>query len=129
MLRRAGDPPVQEAFRAAVRGDTSALVRRGAVRGLRGDDVLPLLAHVAEHDPDAHVRVAAAQRLGHEPYRQLACRVLEAALRDTPRPQVKRDAHLALKRLSPEYRQLSAQRARAANLARAQAERQHQLTA
>lgn len=115
LLRRAGDQPVQEAFRAAVRGDSSALVRRGAVGGLRGDDVLPLLAHVAAHDPDAHVRVAAAQRLGHEPFLQLACRVLEAALRDHPSPRVERDAHQALKRLSPEYRQLAAQRAREAS--------------
>lgn len=114
---RAGDPPVQDAFRATVRDDPSALVRRAAVGGLQGDDVSPLLAHVAHHDPDAHVRVAAAQRLAHEPYLQLACQVLEAALRDTPSPQVKHDAHQALKRLSPDYRRLAAQQAREAHLA------------
>jgi hypothetical protein len=81
--------------------------------------VLPLLAHVAQHDPDPHVRVAAASRLGSEPHRQVACQVLEAVLRGDASLQVKREAHLALKRLSPEYRQLAAQRAREANLARA----------
>lgn len=117
LRRRVDAPPVQEAFRAAARGDSSALVRRAAVVGLRGDDALPLLAQVAEQDPDVHVRVAAAQRLGRAPYLELACRVLEAALGDTPSPQVKHDAHQALKRLSPEYRQLAARRAREANLA------------
>jgi hypothetical protein len=118
-LRRHVDrPEVCEAFRAAVVEDPSSLVRRAAVGGL-GDDALPMLAHVAQHDPDVHVRVAAAQRLDREPYLQIACRELEAALQADARPQVKREAHLALKRLSPAYRQLAAQRAREANLARA----------
>ncbi|MDQ3703215.1 MAG: hypothetical protein M3442_20195, partial [Chloroflexota bacterium] len=91
-----------------------------AVGGLRGDDALPLLAHVAEHDSDAHVRVAAASLIGREPrHHLLACQVLEAALREDAKPQVKHDAHQALKRLSPQYRQLAAQRAREASLARA----------
>jgi hypothetical protein len=114
LSRHADHPVVQAAFRAAVREDPSSLARRAAVGGLRGGDVLPLLAHVAQHDPDPHVRVAAARRLGREPYLQLACEVLEAALREGARRQVKHDAHEALKRLSPEYRQLAAQRAREA---------------
>lgn len=113
----ADNPLVQAAFQEAALEDSSALVRRAAVGGLRGEDVLPLLAHIAEHDPDAHVRVAAAQRLGHATYLQLACDVLQAALRGDPSPQVKHDAHQALKRLSPEYRRLAAQRAREANVA------------
>jgi hypothetical protein len=108
---------VQEGLRAAACGDPSSLVRRAAVDRLRGGESEPLLAHVAQHDPDPHVRVAAARRLGREPYVQLACQVLEAALREGTKPQVKHDAHHALKRLSPEYRQLAAQRAREANLA------------
>ncbi len=117
LRRYAGHPQVQEAFRGAVREDPSSLVRRAAVSGLRGDDALPLLAQVAQHDADPHVRVAAAQRLGREPYLPLACRVLEAALREDAKPQVKHDAHQALQRLSPEYRRLAAQRAREASLA------------
>jgi hypothetical protein len=148
LFRQAGEPRVQAAFRAAAQEDPSALVRRAAIgklRGddappllahvaqedpsalvrraaigrLRGDDAPPLLAHVAQRDPDPHVRVAAASRLGGEPHRQLACQVLEAVLRGDASLQVKREAHLALKLLSPEYRQLAAQRAREANLARA----------
>ena len=111
---------VQEALRAAAREDPSNLVRRAAVDRLRGSDALPLIAHIAQTDPDAHVRVAAAQKLGREPYLQLACRVLEAALRESDKPQVKHDAHQALKRLNPEYRQLAAQRAREASLAGAE---------
>lgn len=111
---------VQEAFRAAVREDTSGLVGRAAVGCLRGDAAPPLLAHVAEHDPDPHVRVAAASLIGDDPrYHLLACRVLEAVERQHAKPQVKREAHQALKRLSPEYRQRAAQRARDAHLARA----------
>jgi len=112
-------PEVQEAFRVAALEDPSNLVRRAAVNGLRASDALPLLAQVVQTDPDAHVRIAAAQKLGREPYLQLACRVLEAALRESEKPQVQHDAHQALKRLSPEYRQLAAQRAREASLARA----------
>ena len=118
LRHHAGHPMVQEAFRAAVREDPSSLVRRAAVGGVRGDDALPLLAHVAQHDPDPHVRVAAASTIGGRPqYHVVACQALEAALREDARPQVKRDAHHALKRLSPEYRQLAAQRAREASLA------------
>ena len=119
LLRSAGGdaPTVKEAFRAAVLDDPSALVRRSAVLYLRGDDALPLLARVAEHDVDALVRVTAARRLGREPYLQLACRVLEAAVRENASLQVTREAHLTLKRFSPEYRQRVAERAREANLA------------
>ena len=119
LYRYANDPRVREAFEAAVREDPSSLARRAAVGGLRGDNVWALLAQVAEYDLDPHVRVAAARRLGHEPYLQLACRVLEAALREDAKRRVNYDAHHALKRLSPAYRQLAAQRAREANLARA----------
>lgn len=112
-------PEVQNAFRVAAREDPSSLVRRAAVNGLSVSDALPLLAHIAQTDPDAHVRVAAAQKLGRGPYVQLACQVLEAALRESGKPQVQHDAHQALKRLSPEYRQLAAQRAREASLGRA----------
>ena len=64
----------------------------------------------------AKASTPAAQRLGSEPYLQLACRVLEAALRESEKPQVRHDAHLALKRFSPEYRQVAAQQAREASL-------------
>jgi hypothetical protein len=40
-------------------------------------------------------------------------------LREDVTSKVRREAHLTLKRLSPEYRQLAAQRAREASLARA----------
>jgi HEAT repeat protein len=111
-LHREDDGPVQEAFRVAVRGDSSNVVRRAAVGGLRGEDLGPLLAEVAEQDPDMHVRVRAAERLGDGPYRELACRVLEEAIAESESGQVRREAHLALKRISPEYRRRAAQRAR-----------------
>jgi hypothetical protein len=113
-------PEVQEALRVAAREDPSALVRRAAVRRLRGDGVLPLLADVAQRDSDALVRVSAASRLGGDAvYLPLARRVLEPIAQSEGRSDAKRDAHNALRRISPEYRERVAQQAREANRARA----------
>jgi HEAT repeat protein len=114
-------PQVRDAFLESVRQEASGYVRRLAVTGLdeTDDGVLPLLAQVAQHDPDVHVRVTAAIKLGRSreaSHRVVASQVLEAMLDQSPKHRVWRDAHLALKRLSPEYRQRAAQRAREASL-------------
>lgn len=51
-------------------------------------------------------------------HKPLAQEVLEGVLAVPTRKPTWREAHLALKRLSPAYRQLAAQRAREAHLAR-----------
>ena len=120
LRERIGEPPVREAFRAAAVEDPSGIVRRQAASHLTGADDLPLLAGVARHDPDPHVRVQAALTLARVPDQvPLAQEVLEGVLAVPTRQHTRREAHLALKRLSPAYRQLAAQRAREAHLARA----------
>jgi HEAT repeats len=120
LRERFHEPQVREAFRAAAVEDPSGLVRRRAAYHLMGEDDRPLLAHVARHDPDPHVRVQAAVLLADTPdHKPLAQEVLEGVLAVPARRQTWREAHLALKRLSPAYRQLAAQRARDAHLARA----------
>jgi hypothetical protein len=116
---RLGEPRVRAAFRAAAVDDPSGMVRRMAASHLTGEDDLPLLARVARHDPDPHVRVQAALVLARTPDQvPLAQEVLEGVLAVQTRKHTRREAHLALKRLSPTYRQLAAQRAREAHLAR-----------
>jgi hypothetical protein len=120
LRRHAERPDVQQAFRQAVLEDPSGLVRRAAISGLRGDDTLPLLERVARHDPEPLVRVSAASRLArHAAFSEMAFGVLEAIAESDGRSDAKRDAHHALRRLSPEYRRKVAERAREANLARA----------
>jgi hypothetical protein len=122
LRQRLDEPEVREAFRAAAVEDPSGLVRRQAASLLTGADDLPLLARVARHDPDPHVRVQAALTLARVPDQvPLAQGVLEGVLAVPTRRQTRREAHLALKRLSPAYRQLAAQRARDAQRARAPA--------
>lgn len=118
LRERFHEPQVREAFRAAAVEDPSGLVRRRAAYHLTGEDDLPLLAHVARHDPDPHVRVQAAVLLADTPdHKPLAQEVLEGVLAVPTRKPTWREAHLALKRLSPAYRQLAAQRAREARSA------------
>ena len=99
------------------REDSSARVRWKAVTlGLP----TPELVRVAREDPSPRVRQRALKTLGGRRDSALARQALEAALRDGP-PAEQRAAHDALRRVSPEYRELAARRAREANQARASA--------
>ncbi len=98
----------------AAQDDPSPNVRWRAVADLP----TPLLVRVAREDPSPRVRVRALGALGVRSGSVLAQQALEEALHDS-RPDVQHAAHQALRRLSPEYRQLAAQRAREANRAQA----------
>jgi HEAT repeat protein len=108
--------------------DPVPYVRRTAVHALicqrckpspLGGDLVPLLVMVAREDPTPRVRFEALYGLGGQPRDTRARAALEAALRTEPNAKARGAAHAALKRQSPEYRALAAQRARAASLARA----------
>lgn len=93
--------------------DPSPRVRWRAVESLPTEQ----LARVAQDDSSPRVTLRALAALGSRRNSILATQTLENALHD-PCPDVRSAAHQALRRQSPEYRQLVAQRAREANQAR-----------
>lgn len=93
--------------------DASPRVRSRAVESLPTEQ----LARVAQEDPSPRVTLRALAALGSRRGSVLASQTLEQALHSSC-PDVRGAAHQALRRQSPEYRQLVAQRAREANQAR-----------
>ena len=75
------------------------------------------VVRIAREDPSPKVRLRAWSVLGERHGDPLALETLQQGLQD-PDPDVRRQAHSGLRRLSPEYRQQAARRAREANLAR-----------
>lgn len=116
LKRLGGTPPpggeLASVLARAAQDDPSPRVRWRAVNSLP----TPELACAAREDPSPRVRLRALAALGGRAGSALAQQTLERAL-DDGHPDVRRAAHQALRRLSPEYRQLAAQRAREANLA------------
>ena len=94
--------------------DSSPRVRARAVGSLPA----PQLARVAREDPSPKVRLIALKALGGQQGSVLAQKALEEALGNTDEA-VRRTAHSALRRQSPEYRERVAQGARQSNRARA----------
>lgn|GEM_PF-2675809 len=97
----------------AAQEDPSPRVRQRAVASLGTEQ----LARAAREDPSPRVRLRALGALGARLGSVVAQHALEAALHEETREDVRRAAHLALKRVSLEYRQLAAERARDASMA------------
>ena len=80
-------------------------------------DVVPWLMHVAREDPSHRVRLSALWGLGQQGRDARVVEMLSTFLRQEDDLSLRSAAHQALRRQSPEYRQETAQRARAASMA------------